>query len=687
MAASFYPTTFYPPPPPPPLIFPPPGVAAAAAGASESSVRAAVGRAIGATAATTLVLSALVFYLILRFAKRRRDKAAAVAAPAVVGNGGMNQVLPLSDGFVRVNGNFKGVIVAENGLDVLYWRNSDEGGGGGGISFEKQFSGTAKAEAEEEKPRVVNGRERRRLSSSSSSPPPVQEIPLLRGESSTSHSPIWADKPYAISIAIPTAEENPDSAIELTKQDEIPPATTKPSPETPPRGKTIADPPPPPPPGNSSRSSSLGEGSSSAMVSHKFDGDIMEALFGYVATNRKSPRSNNNAPPPQISVLDPHKSLAAAAVLKTLGVSRKEIIDALNDGEGLSSDAMEKLAKMAPTQEESSQILMFRGEDVTRLADAESFLYHLLRALPSAFTRLNVMLFRETFRSEVSQIRESLQSLESACRELRSRGLLLKLLEAVLKAGSRLYPGASSRGGNAQAFNLTALRKLSDVRSSDGRTTLLQFVVQEVIRSEGKRSVSNRNHHRSSPTSDHPPPPPPHDDEEREYMILGLPVIAGLSSEFSNVKRAAATLAYDTIVARSASNLSSRLSLSQKATAQCGSQGGFPTLMKGFFESAEAEMNLIKEEETRVMELVKRTTDYYRVGSSSKDNNNVAADSIQLFVIMTDFLSMVDEVCVGIARNVQDGKSGFRFPSPGSPRVFRFPKLPPNFLSEEEEFQ
>ena len=43
--------------------------------------------------------------------------------------------------------------------------------------------------------------------------------------------------------------------------------------------------------------------------------------------------------------------------------------------------------------------------------------------------------------------------------------------------------------GGAQAFKLDTLLKLSDVKGTDGKTTLLHFVVQEIIRSEGIRAT------------------------------------------------------------------------------------------------------------------------------------------------------------------------------------------------------
>lgn len=424
--------------------------------------------------------------------------------------------------------------------------------------------------------------------------------------------------------------------------------------------------------------------------SFKFDGDLMEALFGSVATNRKSPRgdsqspsplSNKAGPPSQIFLLDTRKSQNTAIVLKSLGLSRKEIIDALNDGQGLNADTIEKLARIAPTDEESSQIIAFHG-DPTRLADAESFLYHLLKSVPTAFSRFNAMLFRSNYDSEVSNIKESLKSLESACKELRTRGLFLKLLEAVLKAGNRLNAGTSR--GNAQAFNLTALRKLSDVKSSDGKTTLLQFVVQEVVRAEGKRCVLNRNRSLSRASSNGGAQSSDNaalkDEREREYMMLGLPVIGGLSAEFSNVKKAA-VLDHDAL-AKSISALAAQVMEIRKIMQKCGGDGGFAREMNGFLDTAELEMKVVREEQAGAMELVKKTTDYYQAGSL-KDKG---ANPFQLFVIVRDFLGMVDQVCIEISRNVQKRKSApsvAESSSTGSPRVFRFPKLPANFMSDK----
>ncbi|KAI3452779.1 hypothetical protein Pfo_009442 [Paulownia fortunei] len=789
--------TFYPFSPPPTLLPPPsplndsPNVPPAtsipppqpSSPTTKSSTRAAVGIAIGVTAASTLVLSGLVFFLLLRHSRRKRERD--VATTTNVGNSVMHQ----NDDFTRFDGNVKGLIVDENGLDVLYWRNLEEGGNR--RSFKKQYYRSLKDEQKEEEKRMVSD-------GGSGYEPPVQEVPLLIGKSSTSQSTNWGEKEDQVMKKAATlssgmafkVEEKQDLSAKPTKNPTStlplppgapsqpslasaalpkgkmpapqPPSSSRPPPSQPPlairavpKGEmgALSPPPPPPIPSNirpappplpppnagasssplkppapngmpSNRLSSLGEGTSGkgngqvklkplhwdkvnpnvqhSMVwdkidngSFKFDGDLMEALFGYVATNRKSPqrdsrsaspRGDKSGPPSQIFILDTRKSQNTAIVLKSLGITRKEIIDALVEGQGLNADTIEKLTRIAPTDEEASEILAFDG-DPTRLADAESFLYHLLKAVPSAFTRFNAMLFRSNYDLEVSHLRESLQSLESACKELRTRGLFLKLLEAVLKAGNRLNAGTSR--GNAQAFNLTALRKLSDVRSSDGKTTLLQFVVQEVVRAEGKRCVLNRNRslsRTSSKSSDTGSQSSDNtvtkDDREREYMMLGLPVIGGLSAEFENVKKAA-TLDYDLLV-KTSSALAAQVAEIQNIVGQCGREGGFTREMKGFLDTAELEIKVLKEEQTRVMELVKKTTDYYQAGSSKDKGSN----PLQLFVIVRDFLRMVDQVCVDIARNVQKKKPASSVagsPSPGSPRVFRFPKLPANFMSDNSK--
>lgn len=428
----------------------------------------------------------------------------------------------------------------------------------------------------------------------------------------------------------------------------------------------------------------------------------MESLFGYTA-NQKPPEMNNkpvtssssnSALPTQIFILEPRKSQNTAIALRSLAVSRREILDALLEGQGLTTDTLEKLTKISPTQEEESKILQFNGNP-TKLADAESFLYHILKVVPSAFMRFNAMLFRTNYDPEILHLKESLQTLELACKELRSRGLFLKLLEAILKAGNRMNAGTAR--GNAQGFNLSALRRLSDVKSIDGKTTLLHFVVEQVVRSEGRRCAINQNDSldrsnsqrgkNSDPNSASQTPKEEKEEEkenkkEKEYLMLGLPVLGGLSTEFYNVKKAA-VIDHDSFI-NMCSTLTARVAEIQLLVASCsnGEKGRFVQEMKGFLEECEEELKVVRVEQTRVMELVKRTTEYYQAGAS-KDKGG---QPLQLFLIVKDFLDMVDQACQDIYRRLQKKNVtktvGSSPPLSPTRQAVRFTNLQLQFMSD-----
>ncbi|GAV78903.1 FH2 domain-containing protein [Cephalotus follicularis] len=696
---------------------------------SSSSNNKTIVKAIATTAASTVVLAAVLFFFLQRcvIAKRRRARVSAANSP------GGPPVLPQA----RFDGNLEGLIADDNGLDVLYWRKLEAQNQSN--SFHKEAYRSPKKDGEE-KGMGYQGRGSRK-------PEPIQEIPLLEGKSSTSHSHDKGGPEDVAKIQIATSDPSVGIALEAVEKQK---PTIQPSNPPPPlllsssasqTKKTPAPPLPPPmpakkhpaptPPAPRTPSESK-PGVSSAVEgrtrsgngqlklkalhwdkvntnadhsmvwekidngSFRFNGDLMEALFGYVATTKTSPpRDGNSENPPspksnpsaQIVILDARKSQNTAIVIKSLAVSRGEILDALTEGQGLNADTLEKLVRISPTKEEESQILEFDG-DPTRLADAESFLFHLLKAIPSAFTRLSAMLFRLNYDSEMLHLKESSKTLELACKELRTRGLFLKLLEAILKAGNRMNAGTAR--GNAQAFNLTSLRKLSDVKSTDGKTTLLQFVVQEVARSEGKRCLINmnrslsRNSSMSSNSGLSSNNSASKEEREKEYMKLGLPVIGGLSAQFSSVKKAAA-IDCDTF-AGSCSALTASTAEFRKLVSQCAAdrRGGFVLKMKGFIEAAEEEVKVVKEEQTRVMELVTRTTEYYQAGAS-KDQ---IAKQLQLFVIVKDFLGMVDKACIEIARSMQKRKISVTSLGTSSPKSpisrthVRFPKLPQHFMTD-----
>lgn len=195
--------------------------------------------------------------------------------------------------------------------------------------------------------------------------------------------------------------------------------------------------------------------------------------------------------------------------------------------------------------------------------------------------------------------------------------------------------------GGAQAFKLDTLLKLSDVKGTDGKTTLLHFVVQEIIRSEGIRAVrvARENRSLSSIKSDDLFDEASNDAEEH-YRSLGLQVVSGVGNELGNVKKAA-ILDADSItgtVAKLGQSLQRTRKFLNSEMKSMKEGRGFHQTLENFVQNAEVEISGLIEEEKRIMALVKSTGDYFH-GNAGKD------EGLRLFVVVRDFLIMLDKVC------------------------------------------
>ncbi|KAL6528155.1 hypothetical protein OROHE_015105 [Orobanche hederae] len=368
--------------------------------------------------------------------------------------------------------------------------------------------------------------------------------------------------------------------------------------------------------------------------SFEFDEKMIESLFGYDLQNPiKNDEAKSKTPSPSKHILNPKRLQNISILSKALNATAEQIYGALIRGDGLSLQDLEALSKMVPTKEEEAKLTNYKG-DILELGSAERLVKAMLK-IPFAFSRIEAMLYRETFQDEFLHLRKSFLMLEESCKELRSSRLFLKLLEAVLKMGNRMNVG-TIRGG-AKAFKLDALLKLAHVKGTDGRTTLLHFVVQEIVRSEGIRvseSIMGKIHQiRNSANLE---------NKEESYMRMGLDLVSGLSTELCNAKKAA-TIDLD-VLASSVANLSDGMhklqDLVQRDMIMEEGEGSFFTSMRSFLNYAEMNLKELREDENVVLLQVREITEYFH-GDVSKDESN----PLQIFVIVRDFLSMLDNVC------------------------------------------
>ncbi|KAJ4796319.1 Formin-like protein [Rhynchospora pubera] len=369
--------------------------------------------------------------------------------------------------------------------------------------------------------------------------------------------------------------------------------------------------------------------------SFQLNEDMIEALFVNNKTIPAPKEANKKAAvapyKQEERVLDPKKSQNIAILLRALNVTLEEVTEALLDGnpECLGTELLETLVKMAPTKEEELKLRNFSG-DLSKLGSAERFLKAVLD-IPFAFKRVDAMLYRANFETEINYLKNSFETLEAACEDLRNSKLFLKVLEAVLRTGNRMNVGTNR--GEARAFKLDTLLKLADVKGTDGKTTLLHFVVQEIIRSEETNGEQNKQN-----MPNHP--------REEQFRKQGLRVVSGLSSELSNVKKAAGMDSdvlggYISKLETGLDRIKSVIQVEMQGTEENKFFGSF----KNFLREAEREIKKVREEERRVMDRVKETTEYFH-GDAAKEE----AHPLRIFMVVRDFLLILDNVCKEVGR-------------------------------------
>lgn len=342
-------------------------------------------------------------------------------------------------------------------------------------------------------------------------------------------------------------------------------------------------------------------------------------------------------------VLDPKKSQNIAILLKALNVTEVEVCEALLEGnaDGLGTELLESLLKMAPNHEEERKLREYHDKSPLKLGPAEKFLKAVLDHVPSAFKRVDAMLYIATFDSEIEYLRKSFETLEAACAELRNSRMFLKLLEAVLKTGNRMNIGTNR--GDAQAIKLDTLLKLIDVKGTDGKTTLLHFVVQEIIKSEGSRHSCTQNNPTERPNDQ----PSLHNDIELRKR--GLEVVSGLGGDLMNVKKAAAmdssTLSMD--VAKLAQGVIRVYEVLQpnEKSGIVGTNQRFTEAINGFLKKAEVEIVRIQAQESCALSRVKELTEYFH-GNLAKEE----ANPLRIFMVVRDFLVVLDQVCKEVGK-------------------------------------
>eukprot|EP01105_Mastigella_eilhardi_P017347 TRINITY_DN3989_c0_g1_i5.p1 TRINITY_DN3989_c0_g1~~TRINITY_DN3989_c0_g1_i5.p1 ORF type:complete len:402 (+),score=109.77 TRINITY_DN3989_c0_g1_i5:65-1270(+) len=198
---------------------------------------------------------------------------------------------------------------------------------------------------------------------------------------------------------------------------------------------------------------------------------VLEDLFQQPATKQLGLTTK----PTKASILDNKRASNVAIVLSQIKLTDDEVKDAILrlDRSVFTVESVRGLAKYAPTSDEIELLKAYQGER-SALGRAEQF-FLVVMTIPDLVVKLGCFEFVLRFPQLVSGVRPCIASLEAASSQLRTSANFIALLQVVLSLGN--FINAGTMRGAACGFKLDSLNKLAETRSTNGKSTLLRYLV------------------------------------------------------------------------------------------------------------------------------------------------------------------------------------------------------------------
>jgi hypothetical protein len=162
----------------------------------------------------------------------------------------------------------------------------------------------------------------------------------------------------------------------------------------------------------------------------------------------------------------------------------REIIAFLDPTRKIGGDRVEFLRDLLPTPTEVKIIKAYDGSE-DRLVPAETW-FQEIADIKRIESKIDVMRAMELFVSEAEVLNENFSLLIRVCSEVMNSNKLQDLLGRVLHIGNIMNEG--TRTGGAAGFKFDSLLKLTQTKSSDGKMTVLDFLVTILV-GKGQRDT------------------------------------------------------------------------------------------------------------------------------------------------------------------------------------------------------
>jgi hypothetical protein len=149
------------------------------------------------------------------------------------------------------------------------------------------------------------------------------------------------------------------------------------------------------------------------------------------------------------------------------------------DNHLLNKDQVISLYKQIPSEDEISQVFSRGQINVSLLSKPEHFLY-LLSNIPQIGARMDCWQFQLQFHETAQDLTTPFTLINEAIKAIRTSTCLRVILAIVLQVGN--YMNGDTSKGQADAFDLNILNRLSMVKSSSEGISLLQFVIEQAFK-------------------------------------------------------------------------------------------------------------------------------------------------------------------------------------------------------------
>ena len=161
------------------------------------------------------------------------------------------------------------------------------------------------------------------------------------------------------------------------------------------------------------------------------------------------------------------------------------IISHLDPNRLICGERVQFVKDMLPTVSEVKSIQNYKGLD-SKLVAAELFFKELVN-VKRMETKVDVMKTMDTFKENAVQLKMNFQLLSKACDQVQKSEKLQDVLEMVLHVGNIMNEG--TRTGGASGFKFDSLLKLTQTKSSDGKTTVLDYMVMIFVAKEKRETL------------------------------------------------------------------------------------------------------------------------------------------------------------------------------------------------------